>query len=54
MPTPFASKAQSRLFHAATKKPIAGLKPSVAKKVVAENAGKKQTGLPQHVKKGKK
>lgn len=54
MPKRFASKAQSRLFHAAAEESnvakSTGLKQAVAKKGVAENAGKKQTGLPQHVK----
>jgi ectoine hydroxylase-related dioxygenase (phytanoyl-CoA dioxygenase family) len=58
MPKHFASKAQSRLFHAAAVNPAiakrTGLKQNVAKEGVAENAGKKQTKLPQHVKKGKK
>lgn len=57
MPKKFASKAQSRLFHAAANSPAVaqstGLNRTVAKKGVAENAGKKQTKLPQHVK-GKK
>lgn len=58
MPKKFASKAQSRLFHAASQDPSVarstGLPQSVARKTVAENAGKKQTGLPQHVKAKKK
>lgn len=57
MPKKFASKAQSRLFHAAADNPSVakstGLKQSVAKQGVQENEGKKQTKLPQHVK-GKK
>ena len=54
MPKTFASQAQARLFHAATEKPIKGLKQSVAKKVVKETAGKPIKQLPQHVKKDKK
>lgn len=58
MPRTFASKAQSRLFHAAAENPAVakstGLPRTVARKGVAENAGKPQTKLPQHVKKGKK
>jgi hypothetical protein len=57
MPKKFASKAQSRLFHAAAGNPAVarstGLPATVAKKGVAENAGKKQSKLPQHVKKAK-
>lgn len=58
MPKTFASKAQSRLFHAAAENPgvarSTGLKQSVAKQGVAENVGKKQAKLPQHVKAKKK
>jgi hypothetical protein len=54
MPKRFASKAQSRLFHAAANNPAVarntGLNRTVAKQGVAENAGKKQSKLPQHVK----
>jgi hypothetical protein len=54
MPKKFASKAQSRLFHAAANNPAVarstGLAQDVAKKGVTENVGKKQTKLPQHVK----
>jgi len=54
MPKHFASQAQARLFHAAANKPVAGLKQSVAKKVVKETAGKPIKQLPQHVKKEKR
>lgn len=58
MPKTFASKAQSRLFHAAANNPAVarstGLAQNVAKQGVKENEGKKQTKLPQHVKAKKK
>lgn len=52
---PMKSKAQSRAMHAAAEgKSNLGIPKSVGKEFVALQHGKKETKLPERVKKGKK
>jgi hypothetical protein len=53
-PTPFKSKKQADLMFAAEKGNVPGVKPSAARKMVKDNAGKPIRNLPTKVKKAKK